>query len=159
MTQAHSTCRQCGENATLGALEELSGAAGTVELTIHRMPARICPQDHRHLPSPEFAARLMDYLGDAEHVGIPAAHRRGWFRKRSYCTGCQCELDATAAKVSTITIGVRLQDLAPFDVDLRLPVCACPHCGLEQTPDGKLYVDQVPVALVQAFKSAQVAPD
>lgn len=159
MTQARTTCRQCGAPASLDLLDDLTGAAGAVAVTVRRMPARVCPQDHRRLASSQFAARLMDYLASGRHVGIPAAERRGWLRKRSFCAGCHGQLDAGTATQRTLTIGVRLEDLSPFDVDLKLPVCECPRCGLEQTPDGKLYVDQVPAALVQAFKSGNVAPD
>ncbi|MFZ5556027.1 MAG: hypothetical protein ACOZDY_04785 [Pseudomonadota bacterium] len=148
MTDATVTCHQCGKAATLGALDDLTGAAGDVELTIHHMPARVCPQDHRRLAYPEFAARLMDYLGDAGNVGVAAAQRKGWIRKRAICSGCGGELDGAAADARTLTLGVRLDSAAPFEVDLRLPVCTCPHCGLDQTPDAKLFVSRVPAGRV-----------
>jgi hypothetical protein len=159
MTDTTVTCHQCGKAATLEALDDLHGAAGNVELTIHHLPARVCPQEHRRLAYPEFAARLMDYLGDGGNVGMPAAEQKGWIRKQAICSGCHGTLDTAAADARTLKLGVRFDEAMPFEVDLRLPVCTCPHCGLEQTPDPKLLVSQVPVALVQALRSGHVAPE
>lgn len=158
MTDATVKCRECGEAATLGALDDLNGTAGDVTVTIHHMPARVCPQDHRRLAYPEFAARLMDYLGDPEKVGLPTAEKKGWFRRRAYCGGCHRELDGEP-DVRTVSLGVRLDPDADFEVDFRLPLCTCPHCGLEQTTDVKLYDSHVPLAVVQALGAGHVSPE
>lgn len=158
MTETRVTCRECGEAATLGALDDLSGTAGDVTLTIHHMPARVCAQDHRRLAYPEFAARLMDFLGDPDKVGLATAETKGWFRRRAYCGGCHRELDGDAA-VRTVSLDVHLEPDADFAVDFRLPVCTCPHCGLEQTTDAKLYHSHVPLAVAQALRSGHVNPE
>jgi hypothetical protein len=133
MASGITPCKTCGSETKVTTLGSFRGEAGPVAVTVFGMPALVCSSGHKRFPSRKFIARLTDLVADAEAVAPqPPAARRGLFRTRYHCHGCNAELPVTPAKKSECVLDASLEHLAPFKVIVQVALHKCEGCGLGQ---------------------------
>jgi hypothetical protein len=160
MSVKSKPCKQCGSLTTVAALGSFRGVEGPVAVEVNGMPTLACANGHKRFLYPEFVARLMDLVADPELVAPqPPAVKRGLFKKRYYCSGCDAELPAVAAGQSKREIDASFKNAAPFKVMVQIALHKCAGCGREQVLSNEEVTDGAVKALAHGFRAADVHVD
>jgi Zn ribbon nucleic-acid-binding protein len=154
----HRKCKKCGEEMRVQPLDAISGEEGSLKVTLRNMPAMVCPQGHKNFPYPEFAALLLDSVAEEEKKHIPAGEKHGLVIKHFHCSHCGGELKREQDHRESYEFAVGLKETAPFSVEFNVPVYACSACGRKQVHSTKEIAEFTPIAMVNAFKSANIGP-
>jgi len=111
-------------------LDPFQGEEGGLKLSVHQMPSLICEQGHKRFIHIEFAAQLMDLMASPETFSsIPSAAKKGLFKKRYHCSGCDMELPAVPTGQEKLEVVADLSKAEPFKVLIDVPVFQCDGCG------------------------------
>jgi hypothetical protein len=153
---AEKQCPVCKAVLAPGTLPEINGHEGSVALTVHRMPVLVCTNGHRQFAHPDFPLQLLDHLVEHDEATLPASTPKGMLIKHYHCASCGERLDDPADQPHTFHLDVELPNVAPFDVELTLPVHRCHRCGHEQVHSLKEVRSRTPAALAHAFKGAAI---
>lgn len=160
MTGKTKPCKACGSLTTVTTLGSFRGEEGPVAVEVNGMPALVCAQNHKRFLSPEFVAHLMDLAADPAVVAPqPPAVKRGLFKKRYYCSGCDAELPAAAAGQSKRELDASFKNAAPFKVMVQIALHKCAGCGREQVLSNEEVSDNALKALAHGFRAADVHVD
>lgn len=160
MTGTLKPCKECGSEVKVGTLGSFRGEEGSVAVTVDGMPALVCAKDHKRFLYPEFVARLIDLVADAEKFAPqPPAVKRGLFKKHHHCSACDAELPAAATGLLERPIEANLKNAAPFMVHVRLALHQCAACGREQALSNDEVSEQAVKALTHGFRAADVHVD
>ena len=160
MTPNSKPCRKCGAETTLTTLPSFHGEEGPVVVTVDGMPARVCTNGHKRFLFPEFVARLMDLVSDAEAVAPqPPAHKRGLFRKHFHCSACDAELPATPEGHTERELDASIQGAEPFKAAVRVDLHRCAKCSREQVLSNEQVAISAFKALTHGFRAADVHVD
>jgi len=155
-----STCKACGGEAKVTALASFRGEEGPVAVTVTGMPALVCAKDHKRFLYPEFVARLIDFVANPEQVAPqPPAVKRGMFKKRYHCSGCDAELPATPTGKSERELDASFKNAAPFKVMVQVAVHKCAGCGREQVLSNEELSGSAFKAVSHGFRAADVHLD
>jgi hypothetical protein len=160
MTGTLKTCKECGSEVSVGTLGSFQGEEGSVAVTVEGMPALVCAKGHKRFLYPEFVARLIDLVADAEKVAPqPPAVKRGLLRKHFHCSACDAELPAAATGALDRELEASFRNAAPFKVLVRLALHKCAGCGREQVLSNEAVSEQALKALTHGFRAADVHVD
>jgi len=160
MTGTLKPCKACGSEMKVTTLESFRGEEGLVAVIVDGMPALACAKGHKRFLYPEFASKLMDFVADAEKVAPqPPAVKRGLFKKRFYCSGCDAELPAMAAGKSACALDASFKNAAPFKVVVQIPLHKCAGCGREQVLSNEEVAVSAFKAVTHGFRAADVHVD
>ena len=151
-----SKCSVCKAELTAATLPEISGEEGRLAVAVHRMPVLECPNGHRQFAHPDFALQLLDRLVERDTARLPASAAKGVLFKHYHCGSCGERLTEPDDRQHTFRFDVELPAVAPFDVELTMPVHRCPRCGHRQLHSLQEVKRRTPAALAHAFKSAQI---
>lgn len=154
---AQRKCPVCKAEVVPGTLSEISGQEGSLALTVHRLPVLECPNGHRLFAHPDFPLQLLDRLVERDEAALPASTPKGLLIKHYHCASCGDRLTDSADQRRTFRVDVELPEVAPFDVELTVPVHRCQKCGHEQLHSLKEVRSRTPAALAHAFKGASIA--
>lgn len=149
-------CSQCRRETAPTSLEPVSGEEKTVTVTLHGLPILACPSGHRQFVHPEFPIWLLEQLLEKDTAKLPAGEEKGMLFKKFHCA-CGKELASKPDRQQTYPIDVALRDLAPFRVELTVPMYKCSGCGKEQLHSLKELQSRMPAALGHAFQEAKLA--
>jgi hypothetical protein len=152
-----TTCSVCKAELKPATLPEVSGTEGRLAVAVHRLPVLECPNGHRHFSHPDFPLQLLDRLVERDEAALPASAAKGVLIKHYHCASCGERLDEADDRPHTFRVDVDLPQVAPFDVELTMPVHRCARCGHEQLHSLKEVRSRTPAALAHAFKSAHIA--
>jgi hypothetical protein len=160
MASATKPCKACGSETRITTLGSFRGEEGPVAVTVNGMPALVCAQDHKRFLNPQFVALLMDFVADVEKVAPqPPAVKRGLFKKRYHCNGCDAELPATSTRKSERVLDASFKNAAPFKVVVQVAVYKCEGCGREQVLSNEEVAASAFKAVAHGFRAADVHPD
>ena len=160
MADASKPCRECGSATKVTTLGSFRGEEGTVAVIVNGMPALVCAKDHKRFLYPEFVTRLMDFVADPEKVAPqPPAVKRGLFKKRYHCSGCDAELPAVPTGKSERGLDASFKNAAPFKVVVQVALYKCEGCGREQVLSNEEVAGSAFKAVAHGFRAADVHPD
>lgn len=154
---AQKKCQVCKADVAPGTLPEISGQEGSLAVTVHHLPVLVCPNGHRLFANPDFPLQLLDRLVERDAATLPASTSKGLLIKHYHCASCGKRLADAPDQQHTFHLDVELPEVAPFDVELTMPVHRCPSCGHEQVHSLKEVRSRAPAALAHAFKGAAIA--
>ena len=162
MIKAGKPCPLCadrqGEAVPLQAstLAEFSGDEASLRITLRDMPALRCSHGHTYFARPDFPSWLMQHLVEEDEAKLPASHPRGLLFKRYACHDCGKDLARTEDHRHSFDVPLAYPDVAPFRVQISMPVYRCTGCGKEQLHSLAELRKLTPAALVHAFKGAGI---
>ena len=160
MADASKPCRECGSATKVTTLGSFRGEEGTVAVIVNGMPALVCAKDHKRFLYPDFVTRLMDFVADPEQVAPqPPAVKRGLFKKRYYCSGCDAELPAVPTGKSERGLDASFKNAAPFKVVVQVALYKCDGCGREQVLSNEDVAGSAFKAVAHGFRAADVHLD
>jgi hypothetical protein len=160
MTGASRPCKACGSDTKVTTLGSFRGEEGPVAVIVNGMPALVCAKDHKRFLYPEFVARLIDFVADPGRVAPqPPAVKRGMFKKRHHCSGCDAELPATPTGKSERELDASFKNAAPFKVMVQVAVHKCAGCGREQVLSNEELSGSAFKAVSHGFRAADVHLD
>lgn len=132
MSNPQAPCLTCKGEMTVKPLDTFSGEEGGIKVTIHAMPAAVCPEGHKRFVYPLFAGRLMDMVMDEDTYSfVPAAVKKGLFTKRYHCPSCGQELPGAPAGSKSREMSAEFKNADPFRLQIEVPVYKCSSCGKE----------------------------
>jgi len=160
MADASKPCRECGSATKVTTLGSFRGEEGTVAVIVNGMPALVCAKDHKRFLYPDFVTRLMDLVADPEQVAPqPPAVKRGLFRKRYHCSGCDAELPVVPKGKSERGLDASFKNAAPFKVVVQVALYKCDGCGREQVLSNEDVAGSAFKAVAHGFRAADVHLD
>ena len=151
-------CQRCRAETEMTVIDMAEGEAKPLAIAIRGMPVLACPRGHRQFMDREFPRRLLERLLKDDDAVPPAGRQTGMIFKHYKCADCGAELATSPDHRHTFEVDVSLEDLAPFRVELTMPVYRCPNCEKEQIHSRKEVMKQTPEALAQAFQAAEIPP-
>jgi hypothetical protein len=160
MTGTTKPCKACGAETKVATLASFRGEDGPVAVTVDGMPALVCANGHKRFLYPEFVARLLDLAADPEKVAPqPPAVKRGLFKKRYHCNGCDAELPAMPSGKSERELDVNLKNAAAFKVAVQIGLNKCAGCGREQVLSNDEFSESAMKAMAHGFRAADIHVD
>ena len=160
MTGTLKPCKACGSEVKVSALDSFRGEEGSVAVRVDGMPALVCAQGHKRFLYPEFVARLIDLVADAEQVAPqPPALKRGLLRKRHHCSACDAELPAAASGNVERELEASFRNADSFKAMVRIALHKCAGCGREQVLSNDEVSEQALKALTHGFRAADIHVD
>ena len=153
-------CKTCSSATKVTTLGVFRGEEGPVAVMVSGMPVLVCAQDHKRFLSPDFVAQLMDFVADPEKVAPqPPAVKRGLFKKRYHCNGCDAELPPTPTKKAECTLDANFKNAAPFKVVVEVALYKREDCGREQVLSNEEVGESAFKAVAHGFRAADVHPE
>ncbi len=153
-----TSCNRCHADTEITIVNFADGEADPLRIRLKDLPLRACPEGHRQFVRPDFPAELLHHLTEEDEPALPAGEEKGLFIKKYLCESCGEALDPKPDHRHTFSLDIELDDLAPFGVDLSMPVYKCPACGREQLHSLKEVRKLTPAAMAHAFEAADIPP-
>lgn len=152
-------CSKCKGEMSGCILDPFHGEQGDLKLSVHDMPSLICAEGHKRFIHIEFAGQLMDLMLSPEtYHGVPVALKKGLFKKRYHCPGCDLELPESPTGSKTQEIVAELDKAQPFRVVVDLPVFRCGGCGEESIRSVEETAKLAFKATEHAYRSIDIHP-
>ena len=124
-------CARCPGACELKTLPSVSAEDGPLKLTMLALPVFRCPKDHSAPVHGDFMIWLIQQIR-AQEGGIAAGK----------------ELAAKSERRQAFPCELTYEELAPFRLDLEMPMYKCTGCGKEQIRSTKDLHARVPQAMV-----------
>jgi hypothetical protein len=140
-------CPLCSGVCELKRLSAVSGEDGTLKLTLRDLPVFQCPKNHKGPVHRDFMIWLIREIRERE-TRIAAGKEQGLLFKKHLCDGCGKELGAKPDRRHAYPYDLQFEDLAPFQLEIEMPLYKCPGCGKEQIRSAKELHGHVPAAIV-----------
>jgi hypothetical protein len=152
------SCSQCHGDTELTIIGFADGEADPLRIRLKGLPLLACEKGHRQFVRPQFPAELLQHLTQQDEPALPSGEKKGFIIKHYLCEDCGAELEAEPDHLHTFSIGIELDDLDAFEVDLTMPVYKCTACAREQLHSLDEVRKLTPKALAQAFDAADIPP-
>lgn len=153
----NSKCRQCHTEMHPETLGTVSGEDGGLKISMSGFPVMVCARGHRHFMVPDFPMKLLERVREADQPKLPEGRKKGLIFKEYLCGKCGEKLQAQA-EAKPFGFEVKVEDFAPFRVEINAPIYRCSACGFEQLRDREEVRAQTPMALAQGFQAAGLKP-
>lgn len=153
-----TSCNRCHAETEVAIINFADGEAEPLRIRLKQFPLRECAEGHRQFVRSGFAVELLRHLTEEDEPELPAGREKGLIMKKYLCEDCGEMLEPKADHRHTFSIEVELEDLAPFGVDLTMPVYKCSVCGKEQMHSLKEVRKLTPAAMAHAFEAANIPP-
>lgn len=124
-------CARCPGACELKTLPSVSAEDGPLKLSMLALPVFRCPKDHSAPVHGDFMIWLIQQIR-AQEGGIAAGK----------------ELAAKSERRQAFPCELKYEELAPFRLDLEMPMYKCTGCGKEQIRSTKDLHARVPEAMV-----------
>ncbi len=129
-------CPRCSGACELKTLPSVSGEDGPLKLTALQLPVFACAKNH-HVPvHRDFMLWLIQEIR-AREAQVPAGMEEGMIFKKHLCGACGKELASKSERRQAFPFDLKYEDLAPFKLQLEMPVYKCTGCGKEQVRSTK----------------------
>jgi hypothetical protein len=140
-------CPMCSGARELKTLPAISGEDGTLRLTLRDLPVLQCAKNHKGPVHADFMIWLIREIR-AREAEIAAGKEEGMIFKKHLCAGCSKELAAKPERRQAFAYELKYEDLAPFQLEIEMPLYKCAGCGKEQIRSTKELHGHVPAAIV-----------
>ncbi len=157
MKATNRPCPSCRAETTLGVVQDSSGQDDPLEVTLRALPVLRCAQGHTHFVTIDFPRKLLEHLVKEDERQLPAAEKKGLIFKHFLCADCGEELLPKPDHRHMFEVDLDLPDVAPFVVQLSMPVYRCSGCAKEQLHSLIEIQSHTPGALAKAFEAAGIA--
>ena len=124
-------CARCSSNSELTALPSASGEDGPLKVTVLKMPVFACAKHHKAPVHADFMLWLIREIR-AREAQIAAGKEEGMIFKKHLCVACGKELASKTERRQAFPYELKYEELAPFTLQLEMPVYKCTACGKEQ---------------------------
>jgi hypothetical protein len=146
-------CARCSGTCELKTLLSVSAEEGPLKLTMLGMPVFACAKDHKAPVHGDFMIWLIQQIRERESQ-IAAGKEEGLIFKKHLCGDCGKGLAAKSERRQAFSYDLKYEDLAPFNIQIDMPLYKCTGCGKEQIRSAKELHAQVPMAMVGINDSA-----
>jgi DNA-directed RNA polymerase subunit RPC12/RpoP len=124
-------CARCSGNCELTALPSVSAEDGPLRVTLAGMPVFACAKNHKAPVHADFMLWLIREIR-AREGQIAAGKEEGMIFKKHLCSSCGKELAAKSERRQAFPYDLKYEELAPFKLQLEMPMYKCTACGKEQ---------------------------
>lgn len=140
-------CARCSSASQLSTVASISGEDGPLKLTLLDLPVFACEKNHRAPVHRDFMIWLIQEIRGRE--GQHAAGREeGMIFKKHLCGACGKELAPKPERRQAFPYELKYEELAPFKLQIEMPLYKCTGCGKEQLRSAKDLHAHVPGAMV-----------
>ena len=140
-------CAKCGDPNELKTLPSVVGLDSPLQLTVLEMPVLACPKKHKAPVHRDFMLWLIGELRSRE-AQIPAGKEEGMIFKKYHCGACGKALGTKEERRQAYPYELKYEELAPFKVEIEMPLYKCTGCGKEQIRSTKNLHAHIPLAIV-----------
>jgi len=140
-------CPMCSGACELRTVPAVSGEDGNLKLTLRDLPVFQCPKNHKVPVHRDFMLWLIQEIR-ARESQIAAGKEQGLIFKKHLCDGCGKELGPKPERRQAYPYDLKYEDLAPFKLEIEMPLYKCTGCGKEQIRSAKDLHGHVPPAMV-----------
>jgi hypothetical protein len=135
-------------------LSNITGSEGDVKITLHGATFHENEDLSLQFVNPEFGVWLSEQIFSWEKI---LAIKKGWFRKKYFCSGCGAELDPLQRSPTEVSYQLEFPDYPPFFVNILLPCVTCSQCNKPCGIDAQDSLDfQISEALAYAFERTNI---
>ncbi len=124
-------CPRCSGACELKTLPAASGQDGPLAITLRELPVFQCAKGHRVPVHRDFMLWLIQEIR-ARAGALDAGREEGLLFKKRLCGGCGKELAAKPERRQAYPHDLAYEGLAPFRLELEVPLYRCAGCGREQ---------------------------
>jgi len=135
-------CASCSGACELKTLPSVSGEDGPLKLTVLELPVFACAKNHKAPVHRDFMIWLIQEIR-ARETQIAAGKEEGMIFKKHLCGGCGKDLASKPERRQAFPYELKYEDLAPFKLQLEMPLYKCTGCGKEQMRSTKQLHDHV----------------
>ena len=146
-------CARCSGVCEPKTLPSVSGEEGPLRLTLLELPVFECAKKHRAPVHTDFMLWLIQEIR-AREAQIAAGKEAGMLFKKHLCGDCGKELAPKPERRQAFPYELRYEELAPFKLEIEMPLYRCPGCGKEQIRSIRELHGHVPSAMVGINDSA-----
>ena len=129
-------CARCSGACELKTLATVSGADGPLKLSALQFPVFACAKGHHAPVHGDFMIWLIQQIRAHENQ-VPAGKEEGMLFKKRLCGGCGKELPGKSERRQAFPFDLKYDELAPFKLQVEMPVYKCAACGKEQVRSTK----------------------
>src|SRR5882724_7227671 len=140
-------CARCSGACVLKSLPSVSAEDGPLKLTLLEMPVFACAKDHKAPVHSDFMLWVIHEIR-AREAQIPAGKEEGMIFKKHLCGACGKDLSSKPERRQAYPYELKYEDLAPFKLQIEMPLYKCTACGKEQLRSTKDVHSHVPFAVV-----------
>ena len=140
-------CARCSSACELKTLPSVSGEDGPLKLTVLEMPVFACAKNHKAPVHRDFMLWLIQEIR-AREGQIAAGKEEGMIFKKHLCGACGKDLAPKPERRQAFPYELKYEDLAPFKLQIEMPLYKCTGCGKEQVRSTKDLHKHVPAAMV-----------
>lgn len=137
----------CSGTCEMKTLPVASGEDGPLKLTVQSVPVLECPQHHRVPVHRDFMLWLIQQIR-AREPQFAAGTAQGMLFKKHLCGQCNKELASKPERRHAFAFDLKYEDMAPFRLEIEMPLYKCAGCGKEQIRSVKDLHNHVPTAMV-----------
>jgi DNA-directed RNA polymerase subunit RPC12/RpoP len=124
-------CARCSGARELKTLPSVSAENGPLKLTLLEMPVFACAKGHKGPVHSEFMLWVIHEIR-AREAQIPAGKEEGMIFKKHRCGDCGKDLSSQPERRHVYPYDLKYEDLAPFKLQIEMPLYKCTACGKEQ---------------------------
>lgn len=128
-------------------LPTASGEDGPLKIMVNDMPVLECAKHHRTPIHRDFMIWLIQQIRERESR-IATGKARGMLLKTYLCGQCDKALASKPERRQSFPFSLAYEEVAPFRLEIEMPVYKCTGCGKEQIRCVKDLHDHVPAAVV-----------
>ena len=125
----------------------MSGEDGPLKLTLLDFPVFACAKNHKAPVHRDFMLWLIQEIR-AREAQIKAGKEEGMIFKKYLCGECGKELVSKPERRQAFPYELKYEELAPFRLQIEMPLYKCAGCGKEQLRSTKNLHGHVPSAIV-----------
>lgn len=126
-----SHCPMCSGARVLKTLAEISAEDGPLRIALRDLPVLQCPKNHNGPVHSDFMLWLIQEIRSREGA-IAAGKAEGLLFKKHLCADCGKELAAKPHRRHAFPYELKFEELAPFKLEVEMPMYQCTGCGKEQ---------------------------
>ena len=124
-------CSKCSDPNEITTLPSVSGENGPLKATVLDLPVFACAKNHKAPVHRDFMLWLIQEIR-AREAQIAAGKEEGMLFKKHLCGACGKELAPKPERRQAFPYELKYEDLAPFKIQLEMPMYKCTACGKEQ---------------------------
>lgn len=140
-------CARCSGACELRTLASVSGEDGPLKITLLELPVFACAKNHKAPVHRDFVLWLIQEIR-AREPQIATGKEEGMILKKHLCGECGKPLASKPERRQAFAYELKYEDLAPFKLQLEMPLYKCTGCGKEQIRSTKDLHGHVPSAMV-----------